>query len=401
MNPRPTAATPTGGRTGPPPDRWRRDRATWLDYGAVGAVGLTYGAIGPVMPLLRAELGLGYTAVGLHLAVYGAGMAAAGLAAATVLRRLHPRLLLGVGLAGLLVGGLILAAAVTTTASLTAMVVAGGVGSLVLPAAQADLAARHPARRASTLAEANIGAAVGAAVTAAAIALAATAGQWRLGLGAQLIVTAALLLSLRNEPGLAGHPPTVQTATNIRLPRRFWTSWSVLVLAVTVEWAVSFWAPSYLRDVTGLSVSAAGRVAVTLYSAMIVGRIAVSRLSLRHPPHRLLLGCLALVGTGLAVLPTANTAVPSTVGLAVAGLGVAGLFPLSLALVLHAGRRNIAAASARATLGTGLAMTVSPLLLAEVAEQASLATALPAASPVLLLAAAISALNHRMGVARG
>jgi hypothetical protein len=60
---------------------FNRDRRTWAAYLLLGLFAYLETSIGPVMPFLRAELGLGYAVASLHFSAFAAGGVAAGLTA--------------------------------------------------------------------------------------------------------------------------------------------------------------------------------------------------------------------------------------------------------------------------------------------------------------------------------
>ena len=50
-----------------------RDSATWVTYGLVGFFAFMETVLGPIMPFLRRELDLGYTAASLHFSAFALG----------------------------------------------------------------------------------------------------------------------------------------------------------------------------------------------------------------------------------------------------------------------------------------------------------------------------------------
>ncbi len=102
------------------------------------------------------------------------------------------------------------------------------------------------------------------------------------------------------------------------------------ICAVLSEGAVSDWAAIYLHDEigTGEGTAAAGLAVFSL--TMGVGRLAGDRLSEALGPARLARagGSLGAIGIGLALL--ADTPLVALAGFALAGLGLAALFPLAL-----------------------------------------------------------------------
>ena len=54
-------------------DGFVRDPITWATYGLVGYFAFTETVLGPIMPFLREEQGLGYAAAGLHFSAFALG----------------------------------------------------------------------------------------------------------------------------------------------------------------------------------------------------------------------------------------------------------------------------------------------------------------------------------------
>ena len=130
------------------------------------------------------------------------------------------------------------------------------------------------------------------------------------------------------------------------------------------------------------------------FIGMAVARgLGVPLMRLLNPRRRALLGALTVSALGFAMFwgaPfLAGTTVWATLGLLVAGVGVAYLFPLSflgLVGVLVGGTDK---ASARAALGSGVAIGLAPLLLGIAADALGLTKAL-LLIPLLIAAAAVN-----------
>src|SRR4051794_39444444 len=135
---------------------FRRDRLTWLAYGMLGWFAYLQASPGLVVPHLRDELGLSYSAGGLHVAAFAFGSMVAGLSAGPLERRLGRRALfwiapvvLGLGAAGLTAGRV-----EALTVGSTALMGLGG-GTLLVTV-QAVLSDAHGEQRAVAMTEANV-----------------------------------------------------------------------------------------------------------------------------------------------------------------------------------------------------------------------------------------------------
>jgi fucose permease len=145
-----------------------------------------------------------------------------------------------------------------------------------------------------------------------------------------------------------------------------------MTLGVAIEWSLVFWGADFLNSVVGLSRTNAVTLMSVFFLAMVSGRFAGSRLTRRMPAANLLLLALAVALLGfllywLAVIPAANV-----VGLFVAGLGVANLFPMTLSVATSVAAEQANRASARLSMGGGLAVLIVPLVLGWTADRIGL-----------------------------
>ena len=86
-----------------------RDRRTWAAYLLLGLFAYLETSIGPVMPFLRAELGLGYAMASLHFSAFAAGAIAVGLTGERWVRRIGRDRALWGGIIGMVAGVLLIA----------------------------------------------------------------------------------------------------------------------------------------------------------------------------------------------------------------------------------------------------------------------------------------------------
>jgi len=134
-------------------------------------------------------------------------------------------------------------------------------------------------------------------------------------------------------------------------------------LGVAVEFCMISWSADYLENGLGmLKVDAAQAVSLFL-AAMIVGRLAGSRLVQHFSTHKVVLISIVVASLGFLVYWKAGSILPGLGGLFVTGLGVASLYPLILSLAIGAANGQTVQASARATLASGTAILTLPLML--------------------------------------
>jgi MFS family permease len=182
----------------------------------------------------------------------------------------------------------------------------------------------------------------------------------------------------------------VPTAVRWRRPRRL-RAWGLLVVAgvvvAAVEAVANEWSALALRDGLGASVALAGLGPTTFAGTMLVGRLVGDRGIDRYGARRVArLGAGAVaVGSGLGLGLAAAWGIPAllVVGLGVAGVGAATLFPLMLAAGdgLEATGKGVAVGSLSAR-GAFLAVPVSMGLLSDAAGPAVAFALLPAAGAV-------------------
>jgi fucose permease len=152
------------------------------------------------------------------------------------------------------------------------------------------------------------------------------------------------------------------------LPILYWVYWAAIVLAVSVEFCMIFWSADYLVNTLGmLKVDAAQAISLFL-AAMIVGRLAGSRLVHHFSSHRVIIASILVAGAGFLVFWMTGNAILGLVGLFVTGLGVASLYPLILSLAIGTANNNTVQASVRATLASGTAILALPLVLGRLAD---------------------------------
>lgn len=119
----------------------------------------------------------------------------------------------------------------------------------------------------------------------------------------------------------------------------------------------------------GLARTDAALVTSLFLGAMVLGRWLGSRLVRRWPTPPVLLGALGVCAAGFLIHWMSGAAWLSVAGLFVASLGVANLYPLTLALAVGTAPGQSDLASARASLASGTAIFSLPLLLGGLADR--------------------------------
>lgn len=343
-----------------------RPSDAWPTYLAIATVGYVVYGLGAVGPYLRDRLVLSDTQVGLHSSALAIGFVIAGLVAGRAGARFGELPVRGAALAVIALAVVGLAWAPTVVITLAASLAIGVGAGTVLGYANASLGAPGGSLARIRLARANVWAMVAAFVVPVLLAAGASGGPgWAIGLAPALVLVVVDVDDLR-----AGPRATLSTAGDGgHLPGGFWMAWAYLVAAVATEFCIVFWAATLVERRASLATSEASLVAALFLAGMFAGRLGLSSGvgtggDIRRP---------AAIGLGLAILGAGVTWV-STVGLVsgaglfVAGVGVSALYPVGVAAALAAAPDRLAAAGARLTLASGVAILIAPLALGAIAD---------------------------------
>jgi hypothetical protein len=202
-----------------------------------------------------------------------------------------------------------------------------------------------------------------------------------------LLLAVPPLLALAALAGWAARPSPA--APDVPAPRpaarRVVTAWAAVVLGVSIEFCFTIWAAARLQD-AGLAAGPAGAAAVAFLLGMAAGRYVAPWLISRGFPV-VPVGCAVVVAGTLAVA-VPNAPVPVVAGLAVAGLGTAAFYPVTLARLVRVPGMSVVRGPAFGALASGTAVLVAPVVLAALGAALDLRAAYLLA--VLPLAAALA-----------
>jgi MFS family permease len=368
----------------PRPEDFHRDGPTVLGYAALSCFAFWVYGYGPALALLRGELHFSYTLLGVYTAAWSAGTVLTGATFSAAARRLSRATLLW-GSALLAAGGaglFLLGSGIVAT--LVGAAVLGLGGTTLLAVNQAILSDRHGVLRGRALVEANVGAAACAVVAPLALGALAAAGPagWRLAFGLPVVGLAGLYLRYRRQalPTPAADRGTRPTG---RLPLACRLFAGLAGASMAVEFCLVYFGAEQLK-VTGLSTATAVTAMSAHYLGLLVGRVGGAVATRRSARTVALLHASLATTTGgfLLFWLTASPAV-AVLGLLLAGLGIANLYPLALALSLGAAPGREDQANSRSQLLGGLLVVVAPYLLGSLADHLGLSTAF-AVEPVLV-----------------
>ncbi|OKH60825.1 hypothetical protein NIES2130_01715 [Scytonema sp. HK-05] len=369
-----------------------RDRFTWLAYFMAAYFSYLQAALGPLMPFLRDELGISYTVGGLHFSAFALGMILAGLISARMTQKWGRNFTFWGGAIGLSAGALCLALSHQVALTITSALLMGLLGSIVSITIQAALCDHHREHRAVALTEVNVAASVSASLVPLFIG-----GFHRIGLGWRsalfLGAIALILIGIRYRrvsiPTLERYHAEV-TASSQTLPITFWIYWVVMFLGVSIEYCIFFWGADFLETAVGLVKSDAASAMSVFVLSGFAGRIVCSRLSRTIPSATLLASAIGITFLGFPILWLASFAPRNILGLLIAGLGVANFYPLILSLALGTAEAQSDIATARLSVGTGMAIFLAPFILGWIADQFALKQAF---GLVILMLAAVAAIS--------
>jgi MFS family permease len=364
-----------------------RDGPTVLCYATISSYAFWLYAFGPALALLRTELHFSYTMLGVYSVLWSGGAAVAGLVFAPVTRRLSRASLMWFSALGAVAGMGLFVAAHSVAGTLLGAFVAGFAGTTLLTVSQAILSDRHGSHRDRALVEANVGAAACAVLTPVILGgLQATAVGWRAAMGLPVLALAWLYLRYRRLP-LPARTAARDTGRT-RLPAACWYLAALVAAGIAVEFCVIYFGAELLAT-TGLSATAAATAMSAFYLGILVGRIGAALLT-RSAGRTVLLVWLSLgvTAAGFLLFWLAGVPVPAVAGLLICGLGVANLYPLSLALALAAAPGRGDTVNARVQLLGGVLVVTAPYLLGSLADHLGL-TAAFTVEPVLVVASAL------------
>jgi fucose permease len=389
------------------PDRFTRNRFTWLAYLLMAFYSYYINVIGPVTPFLKDEMHLSYTVGSLHYSAFAVGILAIGLVGHLAIRRVGRWRALWIGAAGLSLGALVLIAGQNPAVTVAAAFLMGCIGSLILAVVPVALADQHGEQRAVAISEANVVSSLTGAAAPLLVGWFATAmggwGSWRLALASMALAPLAIRLGVGRADPVA--PPTslespASAGAAKRLPGLYWFYWVGIVLVVSVEFCMISWSADYLENELGMLKANAAQAVSLFLGAMIVGRLAVSRLVQRFSSHSLVTLSILLAMAGFLVYWTTTSATVGMVGLFLTGLGVAGLYPLTLSMAIAAADGNTVQAGARATLASGTAILALPLVLGRLADAAGIRPAYGVVAVLLVTALPLIQVAGRLFPAR-
>jgi fucose permease len=365
-------------------------------YATLGYFAYFQAGVGALMPFLRADLDLSFTAGSLHFVAFSTGVVVAGSSGDRVLMWLGRRRTFWCSGSLAATGIILLGVGNHLAVTLAGCLIMGLAGAQLMMTIQASLSAHYRDLRAVAIAESNVMASACAIFSPILIGAAEKMGLgWQSGILLAAAAMAALfLLGRRIEFPEAETKPTRAARGGGRespLPLVFWAYGAALFLGTAVEWSIIYWGASFLEQVVGLERALAATCVSLFFIAMLIGRVAMSALARWFAAQKLMVATFALAVIGFPLFWLAPGVVPSLFGLFVSGLGVANIYPLVVTNAIGAaGERTDTAVARLAVIGGGATLSV-PFVLGMAADGfgLSVAYALPALLLVLGLLAGV------------
>lgn len=347
---------------------------------AMANVGFYVSSIGVVIVVLAGDLGLPLAQLAWVGSTFGYGLLAMALAGPFVLK-LGPNHVLALSAAALGVGSVLLAFSAGAMPAYVGAVMQG-VGAAGLVLVSPGLV--HGPEAEKKLTQANAAASVAGILAPLLLGLAAVTG---LGGRLPLLLMAAAMAVLGVVALLAGREeqvavPVETDAPPVRFSRlEAARRWLALVSAVAVEFCFVVWGVARLTSM-GIDRGQAALIATAFPLGMAVGRLLGSWLIARLP--MVLVGsAVTAAGTLLVVLVDTWPAVG--LGQFLAGLGLATLYPILLARLMHTPGLRPELGASLGALASGTAITVAPAVLAVLATVVDLRIAFLLPLPILIL----------------
>ncbi len=349
-----------------------RDSFTWLGYLLMASAVYTISCFGPMMPFLRAELNLSYTIGALHFSAWAVGVLIAGMVGDQAMKKFGRQNTIWAACSGICSGILMVIFMRHPAFTIFGALLGGLSASTMGQTINTIMADRFGSERALGITEANIIASISCFLAPLAVSMSMRFGLgWRFAIAFPLLSISVLFLLFRKK-NVPGTEPSQKITPVAALPLAYWAYWTVITLNVGCEWSMIFWSADFLEKVGKLPrIDASACVSVFL-AAMLIGRIAGSRLARNFDIHTLLPIAAITSMVGFSIYWLGPTAPVNVTGLFITGLGIANFYPLTLSAAIAVASDRAASATSRMSLGTGAAILLAPLVLGFIADHTSI-----------------------------
>ena len=383
-----SAASPPGVKLRPGTlHRWRSlpaartDRVVTAAFALFAFWGWFNYCFGPVVPLLREELGTTRAMAGLHGTALALGGVVAGLASGSCTKRFGRLATLLGGIAAAATGMVAVIMSRAAVMSLGGALVAGMGGFLAANVMNATITEHHGSVASATISRVNaVSSLCGIAAPLALGAALSTGLGWRaafaialplgaLALGLLWWAREAVILDVRetpqpvrSRPSLPVHRSADTRFARQRKPAAFWATWVVMILIVGVEVSVTFWGVDYMRLEIGLSAGQASFALSALLFGMMLGRALGASLTTKYSGTTILMWTFGLSYIGWFIFWASRSMLVAFLGLLILGCGLALQFPVVLALLFASSNGDVDRATGWVSIALGAATGSVPVL---------------------------------------
>jgi MFS family permease len=368
--------------------------------------GVLNAILGPALPYLRAEEHLSYLSGALHQLAFAVGGGVAGLLAIRVEARLGRGITIRFGLAAAAVAGLAVGYGDAITITVPGAFFMSLFGTSALVRMWAALADAHGPRRTVAMTEGEVTVSLGGTVVPLMLGgVAATVLTWRFAFvaGAAMVITTVLAMGVVRIPRSApvASPDQPPRAAGLPVQSSPLPTLVIVLAIVALEFSLSFWLASYLNSSVGIGREPAVLMVSGLYAANLIGRVLASRLARRATTERLLGASLILALVGLPILLAARGVPVAAVGIALTGIAIGAMFPLTSSIHVGVSARNADGAIGQVQGIASIGQILGPIAVAAIAQAAGLRVGLFILPGLVLLAASGLNRHHRRRVAQG
>ena len=374
--------------------RLSRGYVTWLLYAVFGCMAFLLNGLGAVLAPLQIELGVKRGDVAFYPSLFALGLVVVGLSGGSLVGRIGRRATLRLSIGGMVLGAVLFAVPGRIASLLGAMLLGLG-AALLIQLVPALLAGIHGQSATAAVGEANGVASAASVLAPLAVGAALSIGLgWRIGYLAMPLVALAVAflpawrLNVPAAQVFAGDPRSRTVAP------LFWR-WFDLLVAVSVEFCMVFWAASAMGEWHHATTAQAPALASLFLAGMATARFLASPITRLLTDSRVvILTSIGIATVGFALFWAAPILVVAAVGLTVTGFGIAMLYPTIVSLLIATWPQAPDQAAARAALASGLAIGVTPFLLGRLSDAIGLRAA------YLIVPALLAVLTVRSLIAR-
>ena len=385
-------ATPSRTQDAHRASAYHRDRLTWTLFSGLFGFGVLNAILGPALPYLQAEEHISYLPGALHQLAFAVGGGLAGVLAIRVEARLGRGVTIRLGLAAAAIAGLAVGYGDAIAVTVPGAFFMSLFGTSALVRMWAALADAHGPRRTVAMTEGEVMVSLGGTVVPLVLAgVAATVLTWRFAFvaGAAVVLTAVLAMGAVRipRPERIVAPDLRPRATELPAPSSPVPTLVIIFAIVALEFSLSFWLASYLNRNVDIGRADAVLMVSGLYAANLTGRVLASRLARRVTGERLLAASLVLALVGLPILLAARGAAVAAVGIALTGIAIGAMFPLTSSMHVGVSSRNADGAIGQVTGIASIGQILGPFAVAAIAQAAGLRVGLLILPGLVLLAA--------------